>query len=174
MCFCFVISRAQGRQMLGRRGREERGVRVGFFVSFFANIRVSLLDQWQALATATYVVNMMFIKLSIAVFLLRLAVQKPYKYTLWISMVVVAIWSSVIFIWDIFQCSPVQAQRDYTIPNLQCVTSDQIVSAAYSISVMTILTDWLYALLPIPMVWKVKMTKQAKATVVVILGLGIL
>ena len=117
---------------------------------------------------------MMFIKLSIAVFLLRLAVQKRYKYTLWLSMVIVTIWSSVIFFWDIFQCSPVQAQWDYTIPNLQCVSSEAVVSAAYSISVMTILSDWLYALLPVPMVWNVKMSKQAKATVIVILGLGVL
>lgn len=32
----------------------------------------------------------------------------------------------------------------------------------------------LEALLPVPMIWSVKMTKQAKATVIVILGLGIL
>jgi hypothetical protein len=30
------------------------------------------------------------------------------------------------------------------------------------------------AILPIPMLWTVKMTKTAKATVIVILGLGIL
>jgi hypothetical protein len=117
---------------------------------------------------------MMFIKLSIAVFLLRLAVQKRYRYTLWISMSIVAIWSSVIFFWDVFQCKPVHAQWDYTIADKQCVTSEEIVSAAYSISVMTILTDWLYALLPIPMVWKVKMTIQAKLTVIMVLGLGVL
>ncbi|CAI4210221.1 unnamed protein product [Parascedosporium putredinis] len=129
--------------------------------------------KWQALATATYVLDMMFIKLSIGIFLLRLAVQKVYKYILWGSLFVVTIWSTVIFFWDIFQCNPVAAQWDYTIPNSKCVTADQIVSAAYAISVMTILTDWLYALLPIPMLWNVDMTKQTKITVIVILGLGI-
>lgn len=87
---------------------------------------------------------MMFIKLSIGIFLLRLAVQKVYKYILWGSLFVVTVWSTVIFFWDIFQCNPVAAQWDYTIPNSKCVTADQIVSAAYAISVMTILTDWLY------------------------------
>ena len=87
---------------------------------------------------------MMFIKLSIGIFLLRLAVQKVYKYILWGSLVVVTIWSVVIFFWDIFQCNPVAAQWDYTIPKFTCVSAAQIVSAAYSISVMTILSDWLY------------------------------
>ena len=117
---------------------------------------------------------MMFIKLSIAIFLLRLAEAKRYKYTLRISMGIVTIWSTGAFLWDVFQCSPVQAQWDYTIPGLRCATSEQVVSGAYSLSFMTIVTDWLYALMPIPMIWNVKMTVQTKLTVVGILGLGIL
>ncbi|KAF7547315.1 hypothetical protein G7Z17_g7819 [Cylindrodendrum hubeiense] len=128
---------------------------------------------WQALATATYVLDMMFIKLSIGVFLLRLSVQKVYTWILWVSLAIITVWSCVIFFWDIFQCSPVAKQWDFRITTGQCVSADQVVAAAYSISVMTILSDWLYALLPVPMLWTVKMTKQAKATVIVILGLGV-
>ena len=117
---------------------------------------------------------MMFIKLSYAIFLTRLAVQRRYTYTLWVSMFVVAVWSIVLFFWDIFQCRPVRAQWDYTIPGEVCVSSKQVVAAAYALSVMTIVTDWLYALLPIPMIWNVKMTKQAKMVVILLLGLGIL
>jgi hypothetical protein len=117
---------------------------------------------------------MMFIKLSIACFLLRLAVQRRYRYTLWGAIIVVTIWSTALFFWDIFQCHPVEAQWDFTIPNQTCVSADQVVAAAYALSVMTIITDWLFALIPIPMVWSVKMTTQAKITVVMILGLGIL
>lgn len=117
---------------------------------------------------------MMFIKLSIALFLLRLATARRYKWILWVSMSIIAIWSLVAFFWDVFQCKPVEAQWDFTIPNQTCVTPDQIVSAAYALSVMTILSDWLYALLPIAMIWGVQMTKQAKITVSIVLGLGIL
>ncbi|KUI71174.1 hypothetical protein VM1G_07123 [Cytospora mali] len=116
---------------------------------------------------------MMFIKLSIGCFLLRLAVQRRYTYTIYVSMAVVLGWSLGLWFWDIFQCKPVQAQWDYTIPHLQCVSAQQVVNAAYALSVMTIVTDWLFALMPIPMVWQVKMSVQAKMTVVVILGLGI-
>nr|XP_036583058.1 integral membrane family protein [Colletotrichum truncatum]KAF6791954.1 integral membrane family protein [Colletotrichum truncatum] len=130
--------------------------------------------KYQALATATYVLDMLFIKLSIGFFLLRLSNSKVYNWILYISLAIVTIWSTVIFFWNIFQCSPVEAQWDYAIPNSRCVSPNDVVAAAYSISVMTILSDWLYALLPIPMIWNVKMTKQAKATVIVILGLGIL
>ncbi|KAI1262467.1 hypothetical protein F5Y18DRAFT_151471 [Xylariaceae sp. FL1019] len=133
--------------------------------------------KFQALATASYVSNMWLIKLSIGLFLYRLAVQKRYKYTLGISIVVVGIWSLALFFWNIFQCHPVDAQWDYTIlqkdPNAACVSADEVVSAAYALSALTILSDWLYALLPIPMIWAVKMTPQAKMTVIAILGLGV-
>ncbi|TDZ51606.1 hypothetical protein CTRI78_v007501 [Colletotrichum trifolii] len=129
---------------------------------------------YQALATAAYVLDMLFIKLSIGLFLLRLSNSKVYNWILYVSLVVVTLWSAVIFLWNLFQCSPVTAQWDYTIPDSKCVSPDAVVAAAYSISVMTILSDWLYALMPIPMIWNVKMTTQAKATVIVILGLGIL
>ncbi|KAM6522512.1 hypothetical protein FALCPG4_012163 [Fusarium falciforme] len=129
--------------------------------------------KWQALATATYVLDMMFIKLSIGVFLLRLSVKPVYTWIIWISLAVITIWSTVIFVWNMFQCSPVEKQWDFRITGGHCVSADQIVSAAYAISAMTIVSDWLYAILPIPMLWTVKMTKTAKATVIVILGLGI-
>ncbi|KAI1464495.1 uncharacterized protein F4812DRAFT_156791 [Daldinia caldariorum] len=133
--------------------------------------------EYQALATATYVLNMWLIKLSIGIFLLRLATEKRYKYTLYGSLIIVSIWSVVLFFWNIFQCNPVSAQWDYTIlekdSNARCVSADEIVNAAYALSVMNIVSDWLYALLPIPMIWSVRMTTQAKMTVVVVLGLGI-
>lgn len=133
--------------------------------------------KYQALATATYVANMMFIKLSIAIFLLRLATQRRYRFTIYGSIFVVCIWSIVLFFWNLFQCHPVEAQWDYRIlandKTASCVSADQIVDAAYSLSIMSILSDWFFALIPIPMVWSVKMTKQAKMTVVLVLGLGV-
>lgn len=133
--------------------------------------------KYQALATATYISNMMFIKFSIGLFLLRLATQRRYRYTIYGSIFVVGIWSLVLFFWNMFQCNPVAAQWDYTIlqndKTATCVTAEEVVSAAYSLSAMTVLTDWFYALIPVPLVWSVKMTQQAKATVMVVLGLGV-
>lgn len=46
-------------------------------------------------------------------------------------------------------------------------------AAAYSISVMTIVSDWLYSIMPIFMIWKVKMSTQKKLTVAFVLSLGV-
>ncbi|KAJ6438087.1 integral membrane family protein [Purpureocillium lavendulum] len=135
--------------------------------------RVAAL-MWQVLATVVYILDMMFIKLSIGMSLLRLAVRKIYRYSVMVSLVLIVLWSLGILLWDVFQCNPVPKQWDFRINDGHCASANEMISAAYALSVLAVLSDWLYALLPIPMLWNAKMTKQAKATVIFILGLGIL
>lgn len=64
-------------------------------------------------------------------------------------------------------------QWDPTIPGGKCASGEAFVAAAYSISVMTIVSDWMYSIMPIFMIWNVKMTLQKKITVSLVLGLGV-
>jgi hypothetical protein len=121
-----------------------------------------------------YTADMAFIKASIAVFLLRIAVKNVYKWILKISLAIIVLWTAGIFFFNIFQCSPVAFQWDFTIPGGKCVPGDSLVAAAYAFSILAVLSDWLYALLPIPMLWSVKMNLQTKISVTLILSLGIL
>lgn len=116
----------------------------------------------------------MFIKLSLGVFLLRIAVKQRYIWILKISMVIITIWSTAIFLYSIFECQPVEAQWDFTIQPQKCTSGDSFVAAAYSISVLSIVSDWMYAVLPIFMIWSVQMNLQKKITVGIVLSLGIL
>ncbi|KAG5969590.1 hypothetical protein E4U56_008261 [Claviceps arundinis] len=128
---------------------------------------------WQALGVAIYILNMMFIKLSIGVFLLRIATQKSYIWAIRIVLVIITLWSIGLFIWNLLQCTPIEKQWDFRITDGQCAGASEVLTAAYALSVMTIITDWFFALIPIPMLWGVKMSTQAKTTVILILGLGI-
>ena len=106
-------------------------------------------NQWQALAAATYVFNMMLIKLSIGIFLLRLSTGKIYKWIINISLFAIFVWSMVSFFRDVFQCRPVVAQWDLTSVDNRCASSSEVVRGAYAISVMIILADWLYVSRPV-------------------------
>ncbi|KAG6264519.1 hypothetical protein E4U48_006236 [Claviceps purpurea] len=128
---------------------------------------------WQALGVAIYILNMMFIKLSIGIFLLRIATQKAYIWAIRIVLVIITLWSIGLFIWNLFQCTPIEKQWDFRITDGQCAGAGEVLTAAYALSVMTIVTDWFFALIPIPMLWGVKMSTQAKTTVILILSLGI-
>lgn len=103
-----------------------------------------IIVQWQALGVANYILNMMFVKLSIGVFLLRLAAKKSYIWIIRIVLVIITVWSLGLFIWDIFQCTPIQKQWDYRITTGTCASVDEILTVAYALSVMTVLTDWFF------------------------------
>jgi hypothetical protein len=87
---------------------------------------------------------MMFIKLSIGILLLRVATQKVYIWILRVSLVVITVWTTALFFWNIFQCDPVAKQWDYRIARGHCVGPEEVVAAAYALSAMTILSDWLF------------------------------
>lgn len=87
---------------------------------------------------------MIFVKLSIGFFLLRLAAQMVYIWILRVSLGVFTVWGFGIFFWNIFQCNPVAKQWDYRIDHGSCVSPDEIVSAAYALTALTIVSDFLY------------------------------
>ncbi|UKZ83538.1 hypothetical protein TrVFT333_011347 [Trichoderma virens FT-333] len=91
---------------------------------------------WQSLATVTYIINMMFIKMSIGIFLLRVSARKVYNWIICVSLVIIGIWSLVIFFFDIFQCNPVQKQWDFRIQGGKCASPDDIIAAAASIATL--------------------------------------
>ncbi|KJZ70595.1 hypothetical protein HIM_10024 [Hirsutella minnesotensis 3608] len=111
--------------------------------------------------------------MSLAVTLLRFSVFKVYRYIIWVSLGLVVVWSNGILFWDIFQCRPVEKQWDKAMDGF-CASPEQVISAAYAMSVMSVLSDWLYALMPIPILWNVNLTLKTKLAALIILAFGIL
>jgi hypothetical protein len=104
--------------------------------------------------------------------MLRIVVARRYTYIIAASMAVVAFWSLAESLFVIFQCRPVQFQWDRTIEEGIC--TGNFVGAALAFSVMSILSDWFYALLPIPMLWPLQMSIQSKVSISLLLSLGIM
>jgi hypothetical protein len=50
----------------------------------------------------------------------------------------------------------------------------EIANVGYAFSAMDILFDWMFALLPVPMLWDIKMSLQIKLSLILVLGLGVL
>ena len=115
---------------------------------------------------------MTLLKLSIGLLLLRIVVERKYTYSIKISMIVVSLWSPAELLFVIFQCRPVQYQWDYTIEGGFCTGNFK--NAAIAFSVMSILTDLFYAILPILVLWPLKMKLQSKISIGFVLSLGIM
>jgi len=131
--------------------------------------------KYQILCEIFYFADTALIKLSIGFLLRRITPNgaKVYRNILYVSMAVLSLWSIITFCIALFQCSPVYTAWDKSTGKGHCLKPKAIADVGYAFSAMDILFDWMFALLPVPMLWDIKMSLQVKLSLILILGLGI-
>ncbi|KAF2855767.1 hypothetical protein T440DRAFT_513858 [Plenodomus tracheiphilus IPT5] len=118
-----------------------------------------------------------FIKLSIGFFLLRLADRTRWRPFLIGMLIFIAMFTIGSTFAIIFQCSPVAAGYDYTLrPPLgtaKCYDPTIFKNVGVFNSSINIATDLIFALIPIPMVWRLQVTVRTRIGLGIILSLGL-
>lgn len=114
------------------------------------------------------------VRTSIAVFLLRIATKPVYRWTIWATLGVVWLMSTVLFFLYVFQCNP-PAYFWEQVMGLKggCMNVAVVPNATIAYSVVCFLADMVIGLLPIPMLWHVKLNTRTKITITVLLSLGV-
>ena len=114
----------------------------------------------------------MCLKLSIGIFLLRLAVTKLQKYLLWganLTTVVSSMYFSFLFI---FQCWPVTyfwTQWAGTGGKGKCIDTKIIINSIYVYSSISCTLDWAFCIFPSIVVWKLQLNLRTRISVIGIL-----
>jgi hypothetical protein len=132
------------------------------------------LKNWWA-CEPLYVFTGMFLKASIAVFLLRLCVVEIQRYIIYAVVGLTQIYSVVFFFIFVFQCSPSSYfwTRFAPVPGVgYCIDASIPTNFFIGYSAIACLTDWTLALLPIFLVKNLQMNKQTKISVALILSVG--
>ncbi|KAH8651412.1 hypothetical protein BX600DRAFT_102377 [Xylariales sp. PMI_506] len=122
-----------------------------------------------------YVLSNMAIKASIAIFLLRICVQKIHKMIIWVVIGITEVYSLFFFLLFVLQCRPTNLfWLRYTSdpPSGSCLDASVVSNAFYAYSAISCLTDWTYSVLPIFLVAKLQMDTKVKISVVLILAAG--
>ncbi|ORY63386.1 uncharacterized protein BCR38DRAFT_436705 [Pseudomassariella vexata] len=131
---------------------------------------------WFFLFEVFYCVSIIPIKLSISFMLVRIAQnRKIYVYSQYGMMGIFTTMNLIAALYIIFQCNPVAAawDTDLLIKGGKCNDPVILADIYYATTAVNIVTDWFTALLPIPLLWNVKLNLNAKLSVAAILGLGV-
>ncbi|TGJ84778.1 hypothetical protein E0Z10_g3972 [Xylaria hypoxylon] len=118
-----------------------------------------------------YVVAAYLCKVSVALVLLRISGtdrKSPIRKVLIGSIIIVTIFAVATFLALALQCRPVTL--NWGIGKGECVAPHVITDVAYAFSAADIASNWLYATLPIVMLWNVKLSLRVKLSVIVLLG----
>ncbi|KAL7275529.1 hypothetical protein RUND412_001513 [Rhizina undulata] len=109
-----------------------------------------------------------FVKMSICLFLLRLATKPIYRRICYGILIFTGLYNLSCALEVIFQCTPIARAWDRTMEG-QCMSATTLIGLAYTFSILMILTDFF---LVIPMVWDVRIPTRQKALICFILGFG--
>ncbi|KAL2814581.1 hypothetical protein BJX63DRAFT_193130 [Aspergillus granulosus] len=97
--------------------------------------------------------------------------SSPYNIAMIIAMVVVGLSSVLFILFSIFQCRPIHAYWDLEPQySYHCLNDGAIV---FSASVINIFTDVLVTILPMPLIWNLKLPTRQRVAVISIFALGI-
>ncbi|KAI1099256.1 hypothetical protein F4804DRAFT_349496 [Jackrogersella minutella] len=121
---------------------------------------------------AIYMICLPFIKTSVCAALLRITKSKRFVIPLW-SVIALSFFGGIMgFVSVMNQCKPIAANW---IPNFgQCDGTARVGRMAITVSAVSILTDWLCAILPACLLWNLNMKPKVKASLAFILALGAL
>ncbi|KAF4990339.1 hypothetical protein FDECE_14415 [Fusarium decemcellulare] len=117
----------------------------------------------------TYCFSLIFLKGSICMTLLRIAVVKAHRVIIWSTLVFSTVMTGLAIIALFLICRPISTA--WGSPGT-CVTPVFIMALGYIVSSVAVITDLIVAVLPIFMLWDSRMKMATKVSVGVILGLA--
>ncbi|KAG7105258.1 hypothetical protein HYQ44_016570 [Verticillium longisporum] len=115
------------------------------------------------------------IRASVCVLLLRLATSRVHRWIIWANFAVIAAISAAFFFILVFQCSPPSHFWTQVYGTDGHCYSKLIVTYTTTVhSCVSCLSDWCLGLLPIALLWNVKINSRTKVTIAVLLSLGMI
>ncbi|UPL03040.1 hypothetical protein LCI18_013974 [Fusarium solani-melongenae] len=119
-----------------------------------------------------YCSSLIFIKASICVTLLRIAVARTHRIIAWATLTASCISTCIVLIGLLAICQPVTANWD--LSSGKCAPPNVLTSLSYLVSASSVVTDLVCAILPGFMLYKSHMKTATKISISIVLGLGVL
>lgn len=117
--------------------------------------------------------TLMFTKISICFFLLRIPVERYLLRPIQGAMIFLVVTNIVLTLLWIFQCNPIATAWNKDTPG-HCFTDAQLQRIIMSQALISIISDFALALFPILLLWKVQIALRIKAGLCVLMGLGLM
>ncbi|KAI9677627.1 MAG: hypothetical protein M1817_006582 [Caeruleum heppii] len=115
-----------------------------------------------------YKLNINLTKISILLLYLRIFIQKNYRRACWVLIVIIGLFGLSSAVASVFQCTPIRRAYMRSVQG-KCInlTASWYANAAFSITM-----DLTLLILPMPVVWALRMPKRNKQGLMLVFALG--
>lgn len=135
-------------------------------------MRLLIQPQSWWLGQIFYVITCVVAKISIIITLLRITVDKIHAWILYAAISLATVVGLIFLFFTIFQCQPVSFFWNRMTAEGTCVNPDLLIDIAYLYSVGAAVTDLTIGLLPVALIWNLRMNQRTKVAIAGILGIG--
>ncbi|CAI6336545.1 unnamed protein product [Periconia digitata] len=127
------------------------------------------LTKWVIVSESAYVLTVLAIKISLAIFFKRIVVKQRHVRIIYTTVALTTVSSTAAFFYAIFRCGP--DINNYATSQLenQCMSRTADRFCAYQHAAIGLLTDCVFVILPVPLLWSLNMERRSKIMVGVIL-----
>ncbi|KAI2786128.1 hypothetical protein POX_h09896 [Penicillium oxalicum] len=148
------------------------GRKLLYFAQYPDHLRHALLCWW--LGQIFYVITCVVAKISIIITLLRITVDRIHAWILYTAMALAVAVGATFLFFTIFQCNPVPYywHQGSTSAHGTCINKNTLIAIAYLYSVGAAITDLTIGLLPVALIWNLRMNARTKVAIAGILGIG--
>ncbi|KNG83906.1 hypothetical protein ANOM_008131 [Aspergillus nomiae NRRL 13137] len=142
------------------------------FLDKMDRMKLSEAAFWQVIICSA--TGIALLKISIALNLLRFSPTRWYTMSLWTSIAFVAAYSFMAAMTFFLHCKPMQAHWDTRIEDAKCYPVHLFVIFALinTLTAFNIFTDVLFATIPIPIVWNLRMKRRVRMYLIGVFSLG--
>ncbi|KAI4722198.1 hypothetical protein E4T48_01558 [Aureobasidium sp. EXF-10727] len=135
-------------------------------------IPLSSTLEYVVLEFAFYIFTTLLLKLSLAIFFLRIVLEKWQRRVILLSTVIFSLYSFGFFFVAIFQCG---SPDKYLLHKVQgkCTSWSVLGPLNYTHGVMNAVTDWIFVSLPVLVIRKANMSGRDKSSVILVLVIGV-
>ncbi|KAG9569467.1 hypothetical protein KCU71_g4620, partial [Aureobasidium melanogenum] len=128
--------------------------------------------EFVVLELAFYIMTSMFLKLSLAVFFLRIVVAKWQRFIIIIGTSIFCLFTLAFFFVAVFQCGP---PSQFLLNNAKgkCLPWSVTGPLNYIHGTLNAMTDWIFVSLPILVIRNANMNRKGKASVIGVLAIGV-
>lgn len=112
----------------------------------------------------------LFLKVSIGLFLLRIAINRVHIWVIRVVIVATVVFSLAYWFVALFQCYPISVWWHLTGHEGHCINSHIFVAITFTASSLNSTADWVFGTIPILIVRDLQMNLKTKAIVATLLG----
>ncbi|KAF2462740.1 uncharacterized protein BDR25DRAFT_161154, partial [Lindgomyces ingoldianus] len=138
-------------------------------------LRLKAVDvaKWSTIAQLPFIVSTTLTKISIALTIVRISNSRRLKWGMvpLVTVVVCAGISGIVIL--AAGCRPFEANWNYAAPRLNCWPRQVLKNQNYTQGVIAIVTDFIFTLLPVFVIWNLQITMRQKIAIcgLIIIGL---